>query len=137
MNKIELIKKHEGLRLRPYTCSAGKITIGYGRNIEDNGISEEEAELMLCNDVSSIESELKNKFYWFSNLSEVRKSAITNMAFNLGMPTFKKFKNTISAIESQDWDQAANEMLNSKWALQVKGRATELAKMVRTNEWPR
>jgi len=124
---IEQIKADEGLKLKPYFCTANKLTIGYGRNIEQNGISELEAELLLSNDVHRSNQTLMANFTWFSKLDNARKSVLINMLFNLGLPTFLQFKKMLAAIESKDFSEAANQMRNSKWAKQVGKRAERLA----------
>lgn len=125
----ELIKKHEGLRLQPYKCTAGKLTIGYGRNIEDNGISVYEAEVMLENDIQKCYA-LCIKFPFWNNLNEVRQSVILDMCYNLGFTRLQGFKKMLKALEIQDYKSAAKEMLDSKWARDVKSRATELAELM-------
>ncbi len=131
----KMLVRHEGLRLKPYRCTSGKLTIGIGRNLEDNGISEEEAYLMLDNDINEVIDNLKNKYDWFERLNDVRKAVVIDMAFNLGIPRFGAFKKTISLIESEDFDGASKEMLNSKWAVQVGYRAKELSEMMRSGEY--
>jgi len=135
MDKIELIKKHEGLRLNPYKCTSGKLTIGYGRNIEDNGISKQEAEIMLCNDISSCQNELDLNIPAWRDLSEPRRAVLVNMAFNLGYPRFSKFKKMLQAIKEKDFNRAAAEMLDSSWARQVGNRAIELAEIMKTDKY--
>jgi len=130
----KMLVRHEGLRLKPYRCSAGKLTIGVGRNIEDNGISEEEAYLMLEHDIDSVIKVLKARYDWFERLNEVRKAVVIDMAFNLGVQGFGAFKKTISLIESGDFEEASYEMLKSKWAVQVGYRAKELSEMMRSGE---
>lgn len=125
----ELIKKHEGLRLQPYKCTAGKLTIGYGRNIEDNGISVYEAEVMLENDIQKCYA-LCIKLPFWNNLNEVRQSVILDMCYNLGFTRLQGFKKMFKALEVQDYKSAAKEMLDSKWARDVKSRATELAELM-------
>lgn len=125
--------RHEGLRLEVYECTNGYKTIGVGRNIQTNGISEEEAILMLKNDIDRSRKELET-FYWFNELDEVRKDCLINMVFNLGFPTFKKFKGLISDLEDKNYKMASLNMLDSRWAKQVKGRAKELAEQMRTGE---
>lgn len=134
--EIDLLKKHEGLRLKPYRCSAGKLTIGYGRNLDDVGISEEEAEMLLLNDLLTANIEVENRFLWFQELDEVRKAVVVNMIFNLGIARFSAFKKTISLIEEGSYSEAAQEMLDSRWANQVGSRANELSEMMRTGLWP-
>lgn len=130
MSLIEQIILDEGLELKPYACTAGKLTIGVGRNLEDVGITESEAMFLLGNDIARVEDELK-QFPWYALLNEVRKDAMINMCFNLGINRFKGFKRMIVALESSDYTTAAIEMLDSKWARQVKGRAVRLADEVR------
>jgi lysozyme len=131
---IENLKRHEGLRLKPYLCSEGKITIGFGRNLEDMGISEKEAEMLLMSDIQRCYEEL-DVFSWFHDLDQVRQEAMVNMLFNLGLPTFLEFKRTLKFMAEGAYSQAAEEMLDSKWARQVGDRATELAYMVETGQY--
>ena len=128
---VENLKRHEGLRLKPYLCPEGKITIGFGRNLEDMGISEKEAEMLLMSDIQRCYEEL-DVFSWFHDLDQVRQEAMVNMLFNLGLPTFLEFKRTLKFMAEGAYSQAAAEMLDSKWANQVGDRAKELAYMVDT-----
>jgi len=131
-----LIKKHEGLRLLPYICPSGKLTIGYGRNLEDVGITTMEAELLLQHDIVRIEKEAKEVFkkVW-NELDDIRKAVIVDMLYNLGFSRFIKFKKFIAAVKKKDFDTAAKEMLDSLWAKQVKSRATELAELMKKGEF--
>ena len=95
-NLIAQLKRHEGLELMPYKCTSGKTTIGVGRNLEDIGITEQEAELLLLNDIGRVKQELVND-QWYMNLDPVRKAVIENMSFNLGYPSLKKFQNRITS----------------------------------------
>jgi lysozyme len=131
---VEQLIKHEGLKLMPYTCTAGKLTIGVGRNIEDNGITEDEAMYLLHADIARTIDELV-KFDWYCSLDEVRRGAIVNMCFNLGLPTLLKFTNMINAIKLKDYGLAAKEMLDSRWARQVGDRAVELSNQMRTGSY--
>lgn len=136
MSKLEnLLIKHEGLRLKPYKCPADKLTIGVGRNIEDNGITKDEAMYILRGDMATIAAELLHAFPWIDALSVTRQDALINMAFNLGMPRFKKFKKMLAALEIGDWQRSREEMLNSKWARQVGARASELAFMILRDQY--
>ena len=126
------LKIHEGEvktggRHRMYTASVGKITIGYGRNLSDRGLSDSEAAFLLNNDMADVVEECRREFQWFDKLDDVRQEVILNMVFNLGMPKFKKFKKTITYIEQRNFTMASEEMLNSKWARQVGSRALELS----------
>ena len=126
----ELIKKHEGLILKPYKCSAGKLTIGYGRNIEDNGITLSEAEQMLNNDIQNCYAECIKLKCW-NALNEARQAVLLDMCFNLGISRLKNFKKMLAALERGEYKTAATEMLDSNWAKQVKGRATELSEIMK------
>lgn len=136
MNKLkEQLRRHEGLRLHPYECSAGKITIGYGRNLDDVGISLSEAEGLLDADITNAIKELNKAFSWFGALDEVRQDVLINMCFNIGLPRLKKFKKTLAAIERGYFDVASREMMDSKWAVQVGSRAKELSLQMRTGRY--
>ena len=130
---IEQLKMHEGFRSKPYKCTAGKLTIGYGRNIEDVGISKEEAELLLQSDIVNCVGLLasNNLLYGASDRDDV----LVNMCFNLGINRLLKFKKMIAAYKAGDYELAAKEMLDSKWARQVPNRAKELAEQMRTGEY--
>jgi lysozyme len=140
LNLMNQLRRHEGLRLEPYKCSEGYLTIGFGRNLETNGISEAEAEFMLLNDLLMVEGELKDEG-WYNQLDETRRAVVLNMAFNLGKPTLLKFKKFIGALSDDDYETASKEMVTgsnggeSKWASQVGKRAYELADQMRTGRW--
>lgn len=155
---VKLAAQHEGFRSKPYLCTADKLTIGYGRNIEDVGISEEEALIMLENDLSLSEKMLNTYVLGFDKLNKPRQAVLIDMCFNLGSLRFlgserlgicedkaqrnyvSGFKKTLSKLEAaiqnnNGYDEVADEMLDSKWADQVKSRATRLSRMMRTGEW--
>jgi len=129
MTIIDDLKRDEGLRLKPYKDSEGFLTIGYGTLIED--ISEEEAEWLLTHRFDIIMLEAHRQFKWLSGLSGNRREAILNMAYNLGVPRLKQFKNMIAALEDEDYSLAADEALDSKWARQVGSRAVRIAAKLR------
>ena len=133
MNRIkDQLVRHEGLRLKPYRCTAGKLTIGIGRNLEDRGISQKEAYAMLERDILDFEQQLLNEIpEVYNKLDEVRQSVLLNMCFNLGIKGLLEFKNTLAFIDAGDWERAANGMLASKWAKQVGMRAIELSELMR------
>ena len=152
---------HEGLRLEPYICPAGYWTIGVGRNLETKslsrdeqqyilgcdeltpqqvinilkrrGITKEEALVLLAHDIQDCEQDLK-QFDWFDRLDPVRRKVVLDMRFNLGPGGFRGFKKMIAALERDDYDTAADEMVDSKWYRQVKTRGVRLARMMRTGE---
>ncbi len=132
--KAQLVR-HEGLKLKPYRCTAGKLTIGIGRNLDDCGISQKEAYTMLERDILDCEQWLIDEIPdIYNNLDEVRQSILLNMCFNLGIKGLLGFNNTLSFIAASDWERAANGMLASKWAKQVGYRAIELAEMMRKGQ---
>lgn len=130
----ETLIRHEALRLKPYLCSEGKMTIGVGRNIEDNGIRQNEAMFMLDNDIKETVDQLE-KFEWFNGLTDVRKEVLVNLHFNIGHYSFLGFRNMIAAIKNGNFERAAEEMKDSKWYRQVGSRAVELCEAMKTNRF--
>lgn len=124
------IKKHEGLRLKLYKDTVNKWTVGYGRNIEDNGISKEEADFMFDNDFARCQRELA-PYPWYVNQPQNVQDALMNMCFNLGIGRLLGFKKMIMALTAKDYTKAAIEALDSKWATQVPNRAKDIALMIR------
>jgi lysozyme len=128
------IERDEGMRLKPYRDSVGKLTIGVGRNLDDRGISEGEAYAMLVNDIALAESEVSGLAF-YDKLNNPRKAVVINMVFNLGIVRFLGFRNMIAALNAGDYEKAAAEMLDSKWAQQVGARAVRLAEQMKFGEW--
>jgi lysozyme len=126
------LKQHEGLRLKVYTCPAGRLTIGYGRNLEDRGLTESEAEYLLDNDIIECEQLLGKVYIWFKNLDSARQAVMISMCFNMGINSLKKFKKTLGFVRDGDYRRASEEMLKSKWATQVGNRAKELSEQMKT-----
>jgi lysozyme len=124
---------HEGMRLRPYRCTAGKLTIGVGRNLEDKGISHHEAMMLLRNDIAEVTSQLE-QFDWFRALGPVRRKVLVDMAFNLGLDGLMGFRRMIEALKRADYEAAADEMVNSRWYRQVGERGRRLERMMRTGK---
>lgn len=134
LNRMLLL--HEDIKLTPYRCTAGKLTIGVGRNLQDRGISRSEAFMMLSNDIAECQLDMLS-FDWFADLDEVRQAVLLDMRFNLGAAGIRKFKNTLGLIQSGKYTEAADAMLQSLWAKQVGQRAHRLSKMMRTGQWPK
>ena len=139
---IETLKRHEGVKTHAYRDSLGVWTIGCGRNISDNkknrglGLSDDEIDYMLSNDIIRTIKELVSEYRWFNDLEDgARRDAIINMHFNLGRVRFASFKVALSHMEKASHKEAASEFLNSKWAKQVKGRALEVTDMISTNTY--
>ena len=134
-NLIDLLVKHEGLRTKPYEDTMGVLTIGVGRNLEDIGLSHDEIYYMLKNDIRRCEEELDNAFRWYKYLDQVRKDAMVSLCFNLGITRLRKFKLALKAMETDDFEEAADEFLDSLWATQVGQRAVEITYMIRYGEY--
>lgn len=132
--KADLVRD-EGLRLKPYRDTVGKLTIGVGRNLDDVGISDAEAGHLLGNDISGVLADLDRALPWWRGLSEARQRALANMCFNLGLTRLQGFKKMLAALEAGDWPAAAREALDSKWARQVGARATRIAEAFAEEEW--
>lgn len=127
-------RRYEGLSVVPYQCPTGHLTIGYGHNLE-NGISKEAAEFILKQDMQSAEQALAKQWNRWNQLGEVRQFVLTDMCFNMGISKLRTFKKMWAAIKRGDYQTAAAEMINSRWASQVGYRATELAKMMKTGAY--
>jgi lysozyme len=132
MDIAELLIKHEGLKLFAYKCTAGKTTIGVGRNLDDRGITRGEALIMLEHDIADFTKQLSERLYWFDDQPEKAKAVMISMTFNLGLSGFLKFINTLEHIKQGQYSLAAADMLQSKWSMQVGKRATELAEILRS-----
>lgn len=121
----------EDLRLKPYRCPAGKLTIGVGRNIEDNGITRQEAYYLLRNDVDQCHRQLSLTIPFYDRLPSDKKEILLNMCFNMGINRLLAFKRMLAAMAVNDWESAAHEMEDSAWARQVQDRARRLMEKMR------
>lgn len=130
----QLLIKHEDLKQYPYVCPAGKITIGVGYNLTDRGLPLSWISKQLDDDIDYFFDQLSKNFAWFDRLNEARKIALIDMCFNLGFKNFCEFKRMIYALQTKNFDKAAQEMLSSEWAKQVGKRAQELSEIVKTGE---
>jgi len=123
--------QHEGLELKPYQCTAGKTTIGSGRNLTDKGITRNEAMMLLENDIDEVLADLNNNIFSnFFMLPQNIQLVLADMRFNLGPNRFRGFKKMIAAVRAKNWQAMKAEMLDSKWAKDVKTRADNLVKLV-------
>jgi lysozyme len=126
------LKQHEGVRLKPYVDTTGHLTIGVGRTLSDRGITPDEADLMLEHDIVSTYGWLLVRYPWMATLDAVRLRAVIDLAFNIGVEGLGGFVRFLAALRNGQYEEAASEMIASKWASQVHGRATTLAQMMRT-----
>ena len=135
---VEQLKIHEGVRTHAYLCSESKITCGVGRNLDSDGgigLSEDEIDCLLQNDIRRCKQELV-RLPWFPEIDSVRQDALINLCFNLGITRLLGFKNALTAMSVGDYEKAAEEFLDSRWAVQVGTRALDVAHMIRTGEYP-
>jgi lysozyme len=141
----EQLKRHEGVRKFVYDDCDGKLineacfvrgkpTIGVGRNLADRGLDDTEIDFLLDNDINDCIAEAQ-KFRWFEALDPVRQAAVTELVFNLGLTRLSGFKNFLNFMNEHRYTLAAAELLNSKWATQVKDRAVTLAQQIQTGVW--
>ena len=126
----EQLIDHEGLRLKPYMCTAGKLSIGVGRNLDDNGITKDEALYLLDNDIENALSDCQTLIQGFNAIDDVRKIALIDMMFNLGYNRMSKFIKMLTAIKCGDWEEASKQALDSRWAKQVGRRAEKIAEQL-------
>lgn len=129
------LRRDEGWKTYPYTDSVGKLTIGFGRNLTDVGISPEEGDLLLDNDIKAATVSLESHFPWVMGLDSVRQGALLNIVFNIGIGGLATFKDMLSRLMNKDYKGAGYSLLNSKYAQQVGSRAQRLAIQLETGEW--
>jgi len=128
------LRRHEGTVLNAYPDHLGYWTIGVGRMIDERrggGISEAEAEHLLANDIDRIAARLQHEPGFRNSPSEVKR-ALVNMAFQMGIKGLLGFTNMWRALEQHDYETAATEALDSKWANQTPTRANEVADWIRS-----
>lgn len=134
-NLSEQLIRDEGIRRFPYEDSVGKLTIGVGRNLNDVGLSADEIQYLLTNDIQNATQRLEESFPWTATLDDVRRGVLLNMTFNMGIGGLAGFKQTLAKIQGGDFSGAAQEMLQSKWAEQVGPRAQRLAVQLESGSW--
>jgi lysozyme len=128
MNSLnDQLRRDEGVKLKLYQDTVGKWTIGIGRNLSDIGISDQEADLLLDNDIHAATVSLESTFPWTMALDDVRREALINMTFNMGIHSLAQFKDFLGKLQAGDYSGAAQAMLQSKWADQVGARAQRLS----------
>ena len=135
---ISMLKRHEGVRSKSYMCSAGYETIAVGRNISESGLglSDDEIDYLLANDIKRVREELTDSYFWFPAMNEARQDAMIDISFNLGQTRLRGFVKAVEAMSREQFDVAADEFMDSKWATQVGNRALEVTEMIRTGEYP-
>ena len=131
MELLKEIKRHEGFEPRVYKCTEGVDTIGYGFAIKDLHLDEDIAELILMRKIQKLLERIIVAFSWFENSPKEVKFVVTNMCYQLGLRGFSKFKQTIYYLETEQYEEASLEMLDSLWAKQTPNRAKELSEEIR------
>lgn len=132
---LSMLRRHEGFVGHAYQDHLGYWTIGYGRLIDERrggGISRDEGEFLLNNDVQAVIEQLNDHLPWWAHLDQARQTALVNMAFQLGVDGLLQFRNTLHLLQNERWKHAAREALNSRWATQTPRRAHEIAEILRT-----
>ena len=148
--EIDRLIKHEGLKLSPYKCTAGKLTIGVGRCVETNpftteelkaigdwqhGITKNAAIMLLKNDIEKCKMQLTSKIPFYCGLDKERQYALLDMCFQMGINGLLKFKNMLKALKNREYNRAAYECLNSSYAEQTPNRAKRIANLIKTGVW--
>ena len=139
MNRERLTQRlilDEALRLKPYRCSEGKLTIGVGRNLDDKGLTRQEALYLLSHDIDDAAADARSLVPGFDQLDDVRQEVLVNMALNLGRARLAGFRLFLAAVTRHEWAEAGRQMRSSKWFGQVKDRAERLAKAMETGVAP-
>lgn len=126
----EQLQLHEGIETFPYMDSVGKLTVGVGRNLTDRGLSEEEINFLFANDIDLVQHDLDKHLPWWREMNENRQRVLVDMCFNLGITRLLGFVTTLGFMREGKYKEAAAQMLRSKWAKQVKGRALRLSRMM-------
>ena len=132
MNLLNQIKKHEGFRSQVYECTEGYDTIGYGFAIKDLELSEGVCDIILTEKLAKLQLGISNKFEWFDDSPVIVKDVVINMCYQLGLSGFSKFKKTIYYLETEQYEEASMEMLDSLWAKQTPSRAKDLSEQIST-----
>ena len=131
--KLEMmIRQDEGLKQHIYTDTTGNRTIGYGHNLDANGISLEVAELILKNDIDNVIIDLTKNLPVYNEIDDTRKVALLDIAFNIGVTGLMQFRTFLGLIEQGKFQNAANDLLNTLWAKQVPNRAARIAHVIET-----
>lgn len=139
MDLITQLRREEGVSRHVYQCSRGFWTIGVGRLVDrsrpGSGLSDEEVDYLLRNDVERVTRETNHALPWLHELNEPRQAVILGMVFQMGLTGLLGFSKMLTAARDGRWFDAAEQMLNSRWATQTPGRASRMAKQMETGEW--
>ena len=137
-NIVEQLRRDEGTKLHAYQDHLGYWTIGTGRLIDirrGGGITPEESDYLLFNDIDKRVVQLKQRIPFFNDLDDARKGVLINMAFQMGVEGLLSFHNTLRHISNGEYDKATLSMSHSIWAIQTPARCKRLQEQIRTGEW--
>lgn len=129
---VQDVKKHEGYKAKVYKCTEGYDTIGYGFAVKDLHLDEDIAELILMRKLHNLLERILVAFPWFRDIDDKAKLVVINMCYQLGISGFSKFKKTIYLLETEQYEEASVEMLDSLWARQTPNRAKELSSKIKS-----
>ena len=129
---LNRIKHHEGFRSRVYKCTEGFDTIGYGFAIKDLEMDEDMAEEILIRKVEKLIKRVRDKFNWLDSVPHEVQGVLVEMSYQMGVSRVSKFKKALHAMQMFQWKEAADEMLDSRWAKQTPNRAKELSNIIRS-----
>ena len=135
---VARVEEHEGFRLEPYKDSLGNTTIGIGHLVRPGenfgpSITEKQARDLFKTDLSEAERGAQS-LPVYQKLNAPRQQVLTEMVFNMGLPTVKQFHRTLRRMDEGKFDMAADSMLKSKWARQVGQRAKTLAAIMKSGK---
>lgn len=144
--KIQLTR-HESRKLFPYldccgkpwrecTCAKkGNLTIGVGRNLDAKGISLEESDIFLTDDIDEVITGLTASYPWFVDLNGPIQGAFINIGFNLGLERLATFSTFLNLMATKDFSEAATDLETTLWYRQVGQRGRDLVQQLRTGVW--
>ena len=128
------LRTEEGFRAMPYRDQYGNLTIGYGRNLDDHGLSEAEAAVLLANDIATAVEACRARFPWYAGLTPGRRQALADLCFNIGLPKLLGFQHMLAALAAGDFEGAAAQLEDSLWFHQVGSRGPRVAGLIRGAE---
>ena len=130
MSLIDDLKKHEGFKPTVYEDTEGYDTIGYGFAIKDLYLSKEVCDIILIEKIAELKLNITKKFEWFEHSPDIIQNSVINMCYQMGISGFSKFKKTIYYLETEQYEEASTECLDSLWAKQTPNRAKEVSEAI-------
>jgi lysozyme len=136
---IAELRRDEGVRYSVYKDTKGIDTVGVGHNLQAKPmpagwkcpLNDTQVNSLLDDDLEDVFHDLDRNLPWWTDLTDMRQRVLANLCFNMGITRLLGFKKALIAMRQGKFSTAADELLDSTWATQVKGRATRLADMMR------